>query len=203
MKAAELMTTGVRTCREHDKLSAAIQSMWDNDLGCLPVVDGAGRVVGMITDRDAAMALHFRGVPTWALQVADAMARIVFSAGPGDDLGRTLERMAEHQLRRLPIVDEDGRLAGILTLADVAQASAGRGRKPVLAKDVAELLAAVTRPRPPQLSETVVVEVTREADAEAGNAVLEPAKRRSKPRKAQTSRPAAAKKRGKPARAAR
>src|SRR5688572_12135499 len=121
MKAAELMTTGVRTCRENDRLSAAIQTMWDNDLGCLPVVDGGGRLVGMVTDRDAAMALHFRGVAPWSVQVADVMARIVFSAAPEEDLRRALERMAAHQLRRMPIVEEDGRLAGILTLADLAQ----------------------------------------------------------------------------------
>jgi CBS domain-containing protein len=197
MKIGELMTTGVRTCRANEPLSAAVQAMWDHDLGCLPVVDGDRKVIGMVTDRDAAMAVHFRGVPPWSIQVGDAMAKVVYSAAPGDGLDRAIELMASRQLRRLPVVDDAGRLAGMLSISDLARA----GRKSVRPDEVARVVAAVTEPRPPTLTETIVVEVVREAPATAGTKargaadVLRPAKRgarTSKPRKAPRSAAAAA-----------
>jgi CBS domain-containing protein len=199
MKTADLMTTGVRTCRLQDKLSTAVQTMWDHDLGCLPVLDADGRVAGMITDRDVAMAVHFRGVPPWAVPVADAMAKIVLSAAPQDDLRRALELMARHQLRRLPIVDDDGRLAGMLALADLARACAATGRNALPARDLADLLAAVTMPRQPALAETIVVELSPTDE-------IRPAKRGTRAKKAPRtarSRLAKASKRGKTARAIR
>ena len=187
MKIQDLMTAEVRTCRPSDTLSQAAQVMWESDLGCLPVVDEDARLIGMVTDRDLAMAAHFRGAPLWAVSVADAMAKTVYTCGPGDKLRQAARLMSQHQLRRLPVVDRDGRLIGMVGISSLAHAATGKAKKktPVSGKDVCAILSAITAPRVPQLSETIVVEVTRDdglgSEPEVVEAVLKPASR--KPRK--------------------
>jgi CBS domain-containing protein len=66
------MVTDVKTCADHSTLNAAARIMWDNDCGCVPVVDGDGRVVGMITDRDICMTAYLQ----------DGSARLILSAAP-------------------------------------------------------------------------------------------------------------------------
>jgi CBS domain-containing protein len=189
MKIQDLMTTDARTCRASDNLSSAAQAMWEGDLGWLPVVEADGRLVGVITDRDIAMAAHLRGSPPWALAVGDAMAKVVYSVSAGDRLRDASRVMAEHQLRRLPVLDRDGRLVGVITLATLAQAANGGGRLPVKPREVASVLAAVTAPRVPQLAERLVVEVIRESEPEAAkdDLLLQP-RRATKRQKKNTRR---------------
>jgi CBS domain-containing protein len=202
MKIQHLMTAPVRTCTASDSLNRAAQLMWEGDLGCLPVVDEAGAVIGMITDRDLAMAAHLRGAPLWALPVGEAMAKVVYSLRTTDGVRRAAKLMSEHQLRRLPIVDRDGKLAGILTLAGLACASAAKGKRPITPKEVGAVLAAISNPRPPVLSETVVVEVVAEPAPAVEDAVIAPAPRKAKsgakPKaKTPTSKPQGPKSKGK------
>jgi CBS domain-containing protein len=185
MKIQDLMTTGARACRASDNLSVAAQAMWEGDLGWLPVLDEDRRVVGVITDRDITMAAHLRGSPLWALSVGDAMAKVVYTVASDERLRAASRLMAEHQLRRLPVVDADGRLAGVVTLATFAQAAAGNGRLPVKPREVAGMLAAITAPRVPQLAERLVVEVIRDAEPDA---VLQPRPRKAAKRRKQNER---------------
>ncbi len=77
MNVSDLMTTAVKSCVIGDSLQRAAQLMWENDCGVVPVLDGEGRVVGMITDRDICMAAYTHGQALWQLPVSGAMAKQV------------------------------------------------------------------------------------------------------------------------------
>jgi CBS domain-containing protein len=96
--------------------------MWNRDLGFLVVVDDAGKPVGVITDRDAAMAACTRGVRMDDLAVETVMTRQVWPCRAQDSIEGALKVMAGKLVRRLPVVAEDGKLVGIITLGDVARA---------------------------------------------------------------------------------
>jgi CBS domain-containing protein len=188
MKIEELMTTDVRTCRASDPLSAAVQMMWDGDCGAVVVCDDERRVIGMVTDRDACMAGHLRGAPLWALTVGDAMAKVVYAVGANGKLATAVDLMKKHQVRRLPVVDESGRLSGLLTLGGLAQIAAGKGKAKkkgaIAAREVGEILSAVTAPRGSNVLARTVIEVHRNATPEpkpAAKAVLKPKARAKKP----------------------
>jgi CBS domain-containing protein len=142
MKVREVMTTVAHTCRPEDTLECAAQLLWSHDCGVLPVVDGDGLVQAMITDRDICMGAWTRGQPLAGLRVADSMSREVASCQADDDLTVATAKMAQHQVRRLPVVDAQGRIAGILSLNDLAVRSEHVARNEAL-----KLLAAVCQSR--------------------------------------------------------
>jgi len=144
----DLMTRSVRSCGPDDALAEAGRALWEGDCGCVPVVaDGPSeRLVGVLTDRDVCMAAWTTGARLPALRVRDAMATSLHTCGPDDPVSHALELMSEAQVRRLPVLDETGRLVGILSLADVARASAdpASGVDP---EDVGEALRAICATR--------------------------------------------------------
>lgn len=115
------MTRDVRTVAMTDTLRRAAQIMWDSDCGCVPVVDEGRRVVGMITDRDVCMAAFLKGGALDGLTVMSAAATSVVKGSARDSIDAVEELMRRNHIRRIPIVDEDGRLAGIVSIADVAR----------------------------------------------------------------------------------
>jgi CBS-domain-containing membrane protein len=117
--------------------------------------DGSNRVVGMLKDRDICMATHFRGVPPGALHVGEVMSKAVRTIGPLETPADAKAAMSDSQVRRLPVVDEDERLLGLISLADLARAavreSASKKKKPeVTEKGVAETLEAICSVRTPR-----------------------------------------------------
>lgn len=124
MRVAELMSSPAIACRTHDTLEHAAHKLWENDCGALPVLDGHGRSGAMITDRDICMAAYTRGRPLAELLVADAMSRRFVACHAFDDVAAAAVLMAENQLRRLPVLDADDNLVGVLSLNDLARASA-------------------------------------------------------------------------------
>jgi CBS domain-containing protein len=125
MQVMSLATRDVTSCRADDSLARAAQIMWDHDAGCVPVVDERGGLVGMITDRDIAMAALTQRRALAEIATATAMARNVVWCTPREDVRSVEQRMATHQVRRVPVVDDDGFLVGILSLADLARAYEG------------------------------------------------------------------------------
>jgi CBS domain-containing protein len=121
MKVSDLMTREVKACFQHDSLNRAAQIMWENDCGAVPVIDADSKVVGMLTDRDICMAAYTKGVALKDAPVGGVMSRVVCVCNPGDNISAAAERMREHQIRRLPIVDDDQRLIGILSVSDIAR----------------------------------------------------------------------------------
>jgi CBS-domain-containing membrane protein len=125
--------------------------MWTYDCGSLPVIDtdGAQRIVGMITDRDICMSALFKGRPLNELIVSDAMAKDVKTCRPTDSLSAAERIMRDAQIRRLPVVDNDGALVGMLTLADLALASARARTSPkkeLTGNEVGMTLASICAP---------------------------------------------------------
>jgi CBS-domain-containing membrane protein len=113
--------------------------------------EGGARVVGMLTDRDVCMAAYTQGRPLGAIKVASAMSERVCSCRVTDSLRVALTVLATNQLHRVPVVDADDHLVGILSLADVArEAARERGQRSAEVKDddVARALEAITTPPP-------------------------------------------------------
>ncbi len=119
-RVRDVMTRQVVSCRESDSLNRAAQSMWDADCGALPVVSEQDKLVGMITDRDICMAAYTRGKPLAELAVSGTMSTHLVTCRPSDTLPAIMELMAEQQIRRIPVIEDDGRLVGIVSLADLA-----------------------------------------------------------------------------------
>ena len=124
----DLMTQPVTACRPWDSLNDAAHLMWLRDCGCVPVVDDAARLVGMLTDRDICLAAHTRGGTLAAIPIGAAMSRVLASCRPDDELGVVHRMMAERRVRRIPVVDDEGVLVGIVSLCDLARAAAPDAR---------------------------------------------------------------------------
>lgn len=121
MQVKELMTREVRTCLPTDSINHAAQIMWESDCGCVPVVEGDGRVVGIITDRDICMAAYTQGRPLAQMTVSSAATRNVVTAREDDSLHRAEKLMHDAQVRRLPVLDSEDRLVGVLSVTDFAR----------------------------------------------------------------------------------
>lgn len=149
MKVQDVMTPSAHTCRPDDSLERAAQLLWEHDCGVLPVVDWQGSVRAMITDRDICMGAWSRGRSLGDLRVADAMSKGVVSCAPGDDLAEAVGKMCQSGVRRLPVVAEDGRVVGVLSINDLACAATlgSAARKGSLAKEAWKVLEAVSRHR--------------------------------------------------------
>ncbi len=149
MKVEDVMTHDPQTCGPEDDLATAANVMWDLDCGCVPVVGEERRIVGMVTDRDACMAALLNGKPLHELRVGAVMSRDIATCKASDDLHVAQALMRVKRVRRLPVVDDESRVVGILSLHDVARAAA-RGRRrflaPVKLREVALTLAEVSRP---------------------------------------------------------
>jgi CBS domain-containing protein len=154
MKVEQLMTREVRVCTESDTLNRAAQLMWESDCGCIPVVraNGERSVIGVVTDRDLAMAAYTQGKQLWAIPVTDAMAHKVIACHANDGVSQAEALMRDNQVRRLPVLDQNEHLVGILSLNDVAreaQREASSGKRAEVTEDgVAKTLASVCQPRP-------------------------------------------------------
>jgi CBS domain-containing protein len=116
----ELMTENPRTVSSDATVVEAARVMRDDDVGLVPVVDG-DRLVGTVTDRDIAIRVVTEERDPSSTIVREIASTDLVTIDPEQDLGEALRLMAQHQVRRLPVVEEDGRLVGIVAQADVAR----------------------------------------------------------------------------------
>jgi len=127
----ELMTVKPRTVKAGDSIVDAAKLMRGEDAGIAPIVDGE-RLVGVLTDRDIAIRVVAEGKDPATTKVEDVASHELVTLDPEQDLDDALRLMAQHQVRRLPVVEQDGKLVGIVAQADVARhADAGRTGKVV------------------------------------------------------------------------
>jgi CBS domain-containing protein len=113
------MTTEVKSCPPETSLSQVAALMRAGRCGVIPVVDADGRVAGVITDRDIAMALLESTRKPINIAAHEVMSRRVYACGPEQNLRDALQEMADFHVRRLPVLTDDGRLRGILSIDDV------------------------------------------------------------------------------------
>ncbi|HEY3183189.1 MAG TPA: CBS domain-containing protein [Gaiellaceae bacterium] len=119
-KIQELMTKNPRTVTADATIAEAAKIMRDEDAGVVPIVEG-DQLVGVITDRDIAIRAVAEG-KDGQTKVRDIASQDLVTIDPQQDLDEALRLMAQHQVRRLPVVEEDGKLVGIVAQADVAKA---------------------------------------------------------------------------------
>jgi CBS domain-containing protein len=152
MKVDEVMTLSPRCCKPDDTLATAASLMWEADCGSIPVIDDVGHVRAVITDRDICMAALMSGEPLHAQRISSVCGDSVETCRPDDRIEDATSIMKEKQIRRLPVVSDDGRIIGIVSLNDLALASQeldGDGPAP---EELADTLGQISKHRSNSLS---------------------------------------------------
>ena len=161
MKVKELMTPDAKAIWLTESLTDAARLMWENDCGVLPIIKDGRKVIGLITDRDVCMASAMRDRNPSAISVEEVMTGQVYAVNPDDSIDQALQVMQEHQVRRLPVINAEGELEGILSLNDVvlnAKTSDGALGSSIGYGDVVKTYQAICqRPMPSTVSATAAV----------------------------------------------
>jgi CBS domain-containing protein len=116
----EVMSSNPSAIEADKPVADAAKLMRDEDVGLAPVVEG-DRLVGTLTDRDIAIRVVAEGKDPQSTTVREVASTDLVTVDPEQDLDEAVRLMAEHQVRRLPVVEEDGRLVGVVAQADVAR----------------------------------------------------------------------------------
>jgi len=142
-KVHEVMTDRPRCVTPETPVTEAAQLMESDDIGSLPILDGE-QLAGMVTDRDIVIRAIARGKDPRGMPVREVASRELVTVRAEDELSDALNLMASQQVRRLPVVDDDNRLVGILAQADVAAVAKE--------KDVGEMVEEISKtPTGPRL----------------------------------------------------
>ena len=121
-KCNEVMTKNPVCCLPSDLATKAAELMKSEQIGSIPVIENeqTRKLVGIVTDRDLTLRIVAEGLDAKSTKVDAVMTRKVVTCRPEDDLQKALDAMSEHQLRRIPVVDNDNKIVGIIAQADVA-----------------------------------------------------------------------------------
>jgi CBS domain-containing protein len=142
-KIREIMTQNPKTCMDNHTVDCTLQIMKNENCGLVPVVDEDRKILGVVTDRDIAMCLlEHPDTPLNRLRVADCQCYQdqvdqVITLKPDEDIQRAVTLMEKYQVRRLPVVDNENRVIGIVAQADIARKDRNR-------EEVAEMLGRVS-----------------------------------------------------------
>jgi CBS-domain-containing membrane protein len=151
MKVREVMSNDVETCLPSTSLTDAAMAMWRRDCGIVPVLrDGSRKIAGVVTDRDICIATATRHVAPERITVKEVMQQDVITCRPDEDVHDALDRMRQSRVRRLPVIDSEENVVGILSLNDMvrrAEPAGKRGRPGVSSEDVLATLKAICAPR--------------------------------------------------------
>lgn len=140
---SDVMTRNPRSLRPTDTVLRAAQAMEELDVGVIPVCDG-DKLIGMVTDRDIVVRGVAQGRDAGSATLAEVMSSDVRTAREDDDLDDILDTMGQNQIRRMPVVDAQDRLIGILSLGDIAS------KGPESDADVADSLGDISSPSEPE-----------------------------------------------------
>ena len=121
-RSSEVMTKSPTCCLPSDTVEKAAQLMKREDVGPIPVVESyqTNRLIGIITDRDLAIKVVAEGRDPTATRLEEVMTRNPVACRAEDELQKVLKAMEEHQVRRIPVVDDQDHIIGIIAQADVA-----------------------------------------------------------------------------------
>jgi CBS domain-containing protein len=145
VRARDVMTLAPATVYQSDPVERAARYMREYDCGAIPVVDDEGCLVGMVTDRDITVRLVARGIDVRRAFVDDCMTDEAFACHVNDPIESCMRAMSRHQVRRLPIIDDRGRVLGIVSQGDLARHAGrhtGRGER----RAMADVVCAVSEP---------------------------------------------------------
>lgn len=139
-KCSEVMTKNPFCCLPDDTLAVVAQTMKSKGIGSVPVVEnvGANKLVGIVTDRDIVLKAIAEGRDPQTTRVKEVMAHKVVTCRVDDDARKALDAMAKHQLRRIPIVDKDNHIVGIIAQADVATRINDAGKTASVVKQISQ-----------------------------------------------------------------
>jgi CBS domain-containing protein len=155
MKVADVMMRTPASCTAEMNLAAAVETLWTRNCGMLPIVNSEGKVTGVITDRDICIALGTRNRPAGQITVSEVQPGRLFSCNADDDIHTALAIISGAKVRRLPVIDKQGKLQGILSLDDVVLHANGSttGRAPELSSnEVIEYMKRVYQSGLPELA---------------------------------------------------
>jgi CBS domain-containing protein len=149
MKVSAVMTRDVGTCVRDQTLNEAVRIMLERDCGVVPILDrrGSRTLAGMVTDRDICIAAYTTGRMLGEISVGEVMAKTVVSCRSTDEIDAAEQTMQQAQVHRLPVVDASGQLIGMLSLADIARATARGQESGVTPVEIGETVTAIRRPR--------------------------------------------------------
>lgn len=143
MKVKEVMTPNAKAIWITESLAAAAKEMWENDCGALPIIKDR-KVVGMITDRDICMGAAMRDRSASHISVEEVMNATVYAAEPEEEVEQALQTMRQHRIRRLPVLNPEGELQGILSMTDIVlKAKANGNQAPIDYVDVIKTYQAI------------------------------------------------------------
>ena len=121
-KCSEVMTNNPVCCLPNDTVANVAELMNSGNIGSIPVIENeqTKKLIGIVTDRDLTLKIVAKGLDAKSTKVETVMTRKVVTCHADDDLQKALDAMAENQLRRIPVVDADNKIMGIIAQADVA-----------------------------------------------------------------------------------
>ena len=122
MICKDVMTSDPVCCVPEETVDVAAKLMRTEDVGCIPVVEDpeSRKLIGVITDRDLATKVVANGLDAKETRIGDVMERGLYTCTQEDRVEKSIQNMAKHQVRRIPVVDSKGCIVGIISQADVA-----------------------------------------------------------------------------------
>ena len=154
MKVKKIMTADAGFCFVEENLSKAVEIMWQRDCGAVPVVDSEKKILGIITDRDIAIAVGSNTKTAAKIKIGEVIGNRAVTCFEKDDAEDALKKMRRAKVKRLPVVSENGVLIGIISITDMIL------KAPKLKKKIYSVLKAIAKPRP-----IVLKEITEEEKA--------------------------------------
>jgi CBS domain-containing protein len=139
-KCNEVMTKNPVCCLPNDMVAKVAQLMKSKDIGPVPIIENeqTKKLVGIVTDRDLALKIVAEGRDAKSTKAEEVMTRKVVTCHVEDDVQKALDAMSEHQLRRIPVVDNDNKIVGIIAQADVATRVDQPAKTAEVVKDISQ-----------------------------------------------------------------
>lgn len=158
MKVSDIMVRTAVSCTAEANLGQAVELMWNRNCGILPVVNEGGKVTGVVTDRDICIALGTRNRLPGQVTVREVAGPELHFCRPEDEVHLALEKMAATKVRRLPVVNNAGKLEGILSMDDIVlHADLGNPARDPSAAGILNTLRAIYSSRTPQRARRLAV----------------------------------------------
>ena len=153
MRVSDVMIRTPAFCTPETNLGTAVEILWNRNCGLLPIIDCYGKVISVITDRDICIALGTRNRLAGDLTIADVCAQRAVCCSASEEIRSALAKMAQNKVRRLPVVDAQGKLEGVLSMDDIIErARTASGARPdgLTSEDVVSTLKRLYTPQLPE-----------------------------------------------------